>query len=208
MGFACTSSIRLRGTRRIIVALTALSAAIAVPATAGGSAASRTLFLQSNRGADISPAACNARHGCGPEVFASEALSTGRRYTVRVSGTISVWSFWVRQPCGRPEAAPEFPTAGARTQTSDDAQFRFAVHLRPCRQMPFKMGLFQINLGRGWFHPTALGNPSTPSGDVNGEQHPYSFLVVGRGVEPGFRFVDNQPSDNNGAFRIVISAGR
>lgn len=173
-------------------------------AAALGSTPTTTTYLVSNHGRDISPATCNARGGCGPEATANLVLRTGQSYTIRVSGTISVWDFW-SDPCGSPLPHPQFPTPGQSTPTGDDILFRFADHVHfsgnRCEPLPRRTGLFQINLGSGWFLPTALGNPSRPT-----RSHEYSFRVVGQGAQPRFRFVDYHPSDNDGKFRIVIHA--
>lgn len=182
----------------------------ALSAAAFGSGASSTVFLISNQGPDITPAQCQAMGGCGPTVTAPLRLARGQTYLVHVTGTISVWGFWVAHPCGHPLARPAYPIPGVpNTPTGDDAVFRFAIHLRPangrCVRLPIKMGLFQINLGSGWFVPTAVGNPSKPSRD-HGDQHPYTFMVTGQGERPRFRFVDNHPSDNDGEFKITVSS--
>lgn len=167
-----------------------------------------TIYLASNRGRDTSHAACQARHGCGPTVTAPMRLSNGQAYSIRVSGTVSAWGYWATRSCGVPETRPEFPTSDAPSPTGDDAVFRFASHTasRDCRHLPYRSGLFQINLGHGWFVPTALGNPTKPSGNRGADQHPYTFRVLGQGSRPRFRFVDWHPSDNDGEFKIVISA--
>jgi hypothetical protein len=189
----------------------ALAAVLAIGAASAALAASPsvTVFLQSNKGPDISRAQCAAMGGCGPTVEAPIILKAGQSYSIRVTGTVSPWSFYIN-PCGKPEPRPEYPTPGLVTQTAEDAQFLFASHLRgsagQCHTLPFKRGMFQINLGSGWFHPIAVGNPSQPSGNVGKDQHPYTFRLIGQGVRPRFRYVDNHPSDNDGAFKIVISA--
>lgn len=198
------------GARTACVSVAAFVIAAAVGSMAWGSNSDTVVYLASNKGQDITPGQCIARGGCGPEVIAPVVLTAGQPYLVRVSGTVAVWNIWRREPCGKPEARPEFPTSSQTTPTSDDAQFRFALHrLHPgshCRSLPFKMPLFQINLGSGWFHPVAIGNPSKPSSDQGHVQHPYTFRATGGGVAPRFRFDDNHPSDNGGEFRIVISA--
>jgi hypothetical protein len=192
-----------------MAALAAGASGILSAAALAGTPAT-TVFLRSNEGPDISQAACRAAHGCGPTVKASVLLSAHQSYTIRVTGTISVWNFWAAAHCGTPEPRPEYPTAGEITPTGDDAVFRFAIHMRDpsgrCDPVPFRSGLFQMNLGSGWFSPSALGNPRTPSRDHGDDQHPYAFRVIGQGVAPRFRFVDYHPSDNHGKFKIVISA--
>lgn len=170
-----------------------------------------TVFLKSNDGPDISQAACRAAHGCGPMLKAPVVLTANQSYTIRVTGTVSAWSFWATAHCGTPEPRPEYLTSGTTpTPTGDDAVFRFAFHMRDpsgrCDRVPYRSGLFEMNLGSGWFAPRALGNPTTPSSDHGGDQHPYTFRVTGQGVAPRFRYVDYHPSDNNGKFKIVISA--
>jgi hypothetical protein len=197
---------RLRGKRH--AAVLAIVAAVTASSPAWGSTTRTVVYLAVNKGEDVSRAACRARGGCGPEVKAPLVLAAHRVYSIRVSGTVSVWGFWVSHPCGRPESRPEFPTSRPTTPTGDDAQFRFAYHLQPssgCRPLPRREPIFQLNLGSGWFHPIALGNPSKPSSNNGDVQHPYRFRAIGEGVVPEFRFVDYHPSDNNGEFRIVIS---
>jgi len=171
----------------------------------GSTASGATVFLDSNHGPDITRAQCNAMGGCGPTVSAPVVLEAGKHYTIQVSGTISVFGYWVAHPCGHPGAHPIYPTSGPNNPTSDDAVFRFAIHSRgPCSNLPRRTGLFQINLGQGWFSPTPAGNPSRPTRGI----HAYRFEVVGDGAAPSFRFVDYHPSDNTGAFRIVVGGGR
>lgn len=190
--------------------LGAAGIAVAAVSAASASPPPTVVYLASNAGPDITAEACAAQHGCGPMVSAPTVLRAGQSYTIRVQGTISAWSYWVAHPCGNPEPRAEFPTPGPLTPTSDDAQFRFAIHLRPigsCAPLPRKTTLFQINLGSGWFHPIAVGNPSRPSQRRSeSDQHPYLFRVIGQGVAPSFRYVDYHPSDNNGKFKISISA--
>ena len=196
--------------RRAGLATAAAGATGILSAVALAGTPATTVFLKSNEGRDTTQAACNAAHGCGPTVAAPVVLTKGQSYTIRVTGTISVWNFWASQHCGTPEPSPEFPTAGPVTPTGDDAVFRFASHVREanghCDPLPFKPGLFQFNLGSGWYTPTALGNPTKPSGNRGEDQHPYWFRVTGLGAAPRFRFVDYHPSDNHGKFKIVISA--
>jgi hypothetical protein len=201
-------SVAHRGRRLSLAALAGVLAAGAGSAVALGAAPGTAVLLQSNRGVDMSQAECNAHGGCGPTVRAPVVLAAGQSYTIRVTGTISVWGTW-SNPCGHPEPRPEYLTPGVPvTPTGDDAVFRFANHTtnRDCRTLPRKTGLFQINLGSGWFSPTAVGNPSSPHGNQGGEQHPYTFRVTGQGKPPQFRYVDFHPSDNDGALKIVISA--
>jgi hypothetical protein len=198
------------GARGAHVALLAMFASAIVSSAALGATSPTVVFLASNNGKNITRAECAARRGCGPQVTAPVVLQSGHRYKIVVAGTVSVWEFWPA-PCGRPEPRPEFPTSPTRgfaTPTGDDAQFRFAFHVAgrgECHPLPRKSSLFQINLGSQWFHPIAVDNPTTPSGDQGGVQHPYTFVVTGAGREPKFRFVDHHPSDNTGKFRIAIS---
>jgi hypothetical protein len=198
------------GARTACASVGAFAIAAAAGSVAWGSTSETVVFLASNKGHDVTPAQCIARGGCGPEVTAPVVLASGQRYLINVSGTVAVWNTWRRESCGKPEARPEFPSSGVNTPTSDDAQFRFAIHRlhlgRRCRSLPFKMPLFQMNLGKGWFHPIAVGDPSQPSSDQGSVQHPYTFEAIGAGVAPSFRFDDNHPSDNSGEFRIATSA--
>jgi hypothetical protein len=186
----------------------AIAVAGALSAAASGSPASSTVFLISNRGVDITEPQCDAQGGCGPEVSDPMVLAAGQSYTVKVSGTVSVWNVWSDRPCGHPLKAA-YPTPGRNTPTSDDAVFRFAFRTRAlgCPPLPRHMGLFQINVGSGWFTPVAVGNPTRPSGDDHGLQHPYTFIVKGIGAHVEFRFVDPHPSDNSGKFKIEVSGG-
>jgi hypothetical protein len=200
-----------RRARKRNVAVIATAATAVASSVALGATPQTVVFLSSNKGQNVTRAECAARHGCGPEVTTPIVLRSGHQYQIVVTGTVSVWEFWPA-PCGQPEPRPEFPTLPTRiriTPTGDDAQFRFAFHIAgraDCRPLPYKTGLFQMNLGSGWFHPIAVGNPSKPSGDHGDVQHPYTFLVSGEGSEPKFRFVDYHPSDNSGKFRIAISS--
>ncbi|HEY6396699.1 MAG TPA: hypothetical protein VIX82_04515 [Solirubrobacteraceae bacterium] len=198
---------RRLGRGRAWVAVISTLAILSTSSVALSATRATVVFLASNKGKNVTRAEC-ARHGCGPQVTAPILLDSGRHYKVVVTGTVSVWEFWPA-PCGQPEARPEFATSPRPTPTSDDAQFRFAFHIagrRDCRPLPSKTPLFQINLGGQWFHPIAVGNPSSPSGDHGDVQHPYTFLVIGAGSKPKFRFMDYHPTDNSGKFRIAISA--
>jgi hypothetical protein len=196
---------RLR--RTAFAALAAAGTAAVIGTSAFASAHQTVVFLASNNAPDVTQEVCLAEQGCGAHVTAPVTLRSGQSYDIRVSGTVSAWSFW-REYCGKPEPRAEFPTPGLATPTGDDAQFRFAIHGprrgRQCRSTPFTMPLFQINLGSGWFHPIAVGNPSKPSGNHGRVQHPYTFLVVGQGAQPQFRYDDFRPSDDNGKFKIVV----
>lgn len=203
-----------RGRRLLAVG----TAVVATAAAAGGAVAvaapsgTSTLYLNSHGSAasDVSRAQCVAEGGCGPTVAAPSALISGQTYTIQVSGTVSAWDAWGYKRCGKPQPSPEYKSPGvASTPTEDDAQFRFAWTSQggACpKPLPQKSGLFQMNLGNGWFHPVAVNDPSRPSRDRNGLQHPYIFQVTGTGATPQFRFVDYHPSDNDGEFKIVISA--
>ncbi len=193
---------RLR--RTAFIAFAATGAASLLGSAAFASGHRTVVFLASNNAPDVTPEMCMASQGCGSQVTAPVTLKAGQGYAIRVTGTVSPWSYW-HEPCGKPEPRAEFPTPGAVTPTGDDAQFRFAIHLHCHRSIPFTMPLFQINLGSGWFHPIAVGNPSKPSGNRGKVQHPYTFRVLGEGVEPQFRYVDYHPSDDNGQFKIVIT---
>lgn len=197
---------RLRRTMFTAFAASGIAAVIGTAALASGHRT--TLFLVSTNAPDVTQATCVAAQGCGPTVTAPVTLKAGQGYAINVTGTVSSWSYW-HEPCGTPESHAEFPTPGPVAPTGDDAQFRFAIHLRlhgRCsRPVPFKLPIFQINLGSGWFHPVAVGKPSKPSGNHGKVQHAYTFLVVGQGVQPQFRYNDYHPSDNNGKFEIVIS---
>lgn len=205
------SATRQRRAARRLAALAVGVVAAGAPVALASTPAT-TVFLASNKGPDLTPAQCRARGGCGPQVTAPVVLRAQQTYTIRVTGTVSAWSFWAPGPCGKPEPRPEFPTRGAVTPTSDDAQFRFAFHLSRTTgcgaplPLPRKVPYFQMNLGNGWIHPTAANNPSRPSGNNLHAQHPYMFQVIGQGAKPKFRYNDNHPSDNDGQFKIVITA--
>ena len=171
-------------------------------------------YLASNGAANVTSALCRAENGCGPVVTAPTVLTNGTRYDIQVIGAVSPWSNWSYIQCGTPGPTSEFQIRGDRSPnpTSDDAQFRFAQTLYsghcPTGKYPVKTNLFQINLGAGWVHPIAVGNPTQPSGDEDAanDQHPYTFLVTGDGVKPAFRYVDYYTSDNHGRFKITITA--
>jgi hypothetical protein len=154
--------------------------------------------------APISPA------GCGNTVTAPVVLASGVTYTAEVSGAVSSWGAWPFKRCGKPDPSAEFPSGGGpNIPVGDDAQFRFAVpnYKGKCVKLPKKTAYFQVNLGSGWFHPIASGEPSKPSNDNKGSQHPYTFTFVGQGVAPTFRYVDFHASDNSGQFKITLTSG-
>jgi hypothetical protein len=147
--------------------------------------------------------------GCGSSAQAPVILSQGIKYDVTVVGAVSIWGGWPRRRCGKREPRSQFASPGiANMPAGDDAQFRFARPLDrgECGRLPEKTAFFQVDLGSGWFHPVANGNPSKPSGDDEGhDQHPYTFTFTGEGLEPQFRFIDYHSSDNSGRFKIVVS---
>ena len=105
--------------------------------------------------------------------------------------------------------AREYPNAGVAPPAGDDAQLRFAapqLQSQCTAKYPVKSQVFQINLGNGWFHSEADGNPSKPSGNPGRVQHAYTFTftVVRLGQQPQFRYIDHHPSHNDGHFRIRI----
>ncbi len=178
---------------------------------------SSSLFLDSHDPGNCVPAVYPMRDLCGsspppqsPTVTSVE-LNAGARYRIHVSGTINPWGGLGPKKCGNPEPAVQYPSPGqAPVPGADDAQFRLALTRdfgQPCRRhaYPQKAPHFEINLGHGWFHPIAVNNPSHPSRDTRGEQHPYTFLVTGQGQPVEFRYADYQPSDNNGQFKITIT---
>lgn len=135
-------------------------------------------------------------------------LTVGGTYTVTVSGAVSSWGRWPFRRCGKPDPSSQFGSPGIESQpTGDDAQFRFAAPLSggKCKKLPIRTSIFHVNLGTGWFHPVANGDPSKPSNDKTGAQHPYTFTFIGAGVSPQFRYIDYHASDNSGSFKIVVS---
>ncbi len=148
--------------------------------------------------------------GCGDAVTAPTAMTSGDTYAVTVIGAVSAWGTWAYRLCGKPEPSSQFPSPGiAPRPAGDDAQFRFAkpLYVGKCNRKPVKTSYFQVNLGSGWFHPIANGDPSKPSSDRNpgNNQRPYVFTMVGEGIAPQFRFIDYHPSDNSGMFQITIA---
>lgn len=197
----------LRITASVSAAVAALASASALASTAIGAGGTTTVFLASNDAHDMSRAHCVAQGGCGAVVQAPVVLQAGARYEIKVSGTVSAWNF-SHYRCGHALSGPQYPTEGGSTPTTDDAQFRFASPgIGGCGRLPVKTGLFQIDLGDGWFHPIANGDPTRPSGDPRHVQHPYTFTVTGLGSAPKFRYVDYHPSDNSGEFKVVVVAG-
>lgn len=200
-------------TRRVAGVAVACGAAAIVMTSLASAAPTTgvTVFLSSRSANDMTGAQCAAQGGCGPTISAPMVLQAGTTYEIHVQGTVSAWADWAKnRTCGKREKAPEYPNSGVTSPAGDDAQFRFAApELKgQCTvKYPVKTDLFQINLGNGWFHPTADGNPSKPSGNQHKVQHPYTFTVVGLGQQPQFRYVDYHPSDNDGHFSIEIVPG-
>jgi hypothetical protein len=194
--------------------ISAIAFGLAAFAAAPAGAANTTFFLDSYNATDATSAFCSGPSmletttppGCGNSVTAPLVLASGTVYKVKVAGTVSAWGAWPAHPCGKSEPSPQFPSSGRpSTPTGDDAQFRFADPLGgSCPALPKKASYFQVNLGNGWVHPIANGDPSKPSANKRSTQHPYTFSFTGEGVAPQFRFVDYHPSDNSGQFRITI----
>jgi hypothetical protein len=186
-------------------------------AAAPAGATTTTFYLNSYNPTNASGSFCSGANlltavtppGCGTSTTAPIVFGPSP-YTVVVSGAVSAWHMWPFRRCGKPEPSSQFPSPSVTSEPAgDDAQFRFAVplYVGKCPHLPKKSSIFQVNLGSGWFHPVADGNPSKPSGD-NGKtfaQHPYTFTLVGEGVAPQFRFIDYHASDNSGRFKIVVS---
>jgi len=177
------------------------TAGLAAPA-ASAHAPTATVFLDANGGPRTPHRICVAEHGCGPQVTAPVVLAQGEPYIIEVSGTVSPWNYW-HDPCGTPEPVV-YPTAGPQTPTGDDAMFRFAYHVhtkKGCPRLYRRTHFFQMNLGSGWVAPNPLGNPTEPAGG----DHSYAILVTGEGQAPSFRYIDIDPADNSGAFRITVA---
>jgi hypothetical protein len=192
-------------------------------AAAPAGAATTTFYLNSYDPSDASIAFCSGANllpavtppGCGGSVTAPVVLANGSTYTVSVVGAVSAWGSWPYRRCGKPEPSSEFASPGiANRPAGDDAQFRFAIPLytgkcviAPKKSKLKKTTFFQVDLGSGWLHPVADGDPKKPSDDNDkaDDQHPYTFTFTGQGVAPQFRFIDYHPSDNSGRFRIVIT---
>jgi hypothetical protein len=199
--------------------LTALGAvALLGLASASAEATTTTTYLNSYDPTDASGAFCSGPNllspvtppGCGASVTAPVVLKAGNTYTALVTGAVSAWGAWPYRRCGKPEPSSQFASPGrANVPAGDDAQFRFAVplYVGKCPHLPKKASIFQVNLGSGWFHPVANGDPKKPSGDNDKahDQHPYTFTFLGQGLAPQFRFIDYHPSDNSGRFKIVLN---
>ena len=199
-------------------AVSGVAFGLAMLAAAPASAAT-TFYLDSHNATDApSQSFCSGASmlltttppGCGSSVTAPEVLASGAVYTVNVLGAVSSWGAWPSPRCGKPEPSSEFSSPGRpNNPVGDDAQFRFAIPLYKgkCPKLPKKTQYFQVNLGGGWFHPIANGDPSKPSKDTakTGEQDPYTFTFTGQGVAPQFRYVDYYPSDNSGQFKISVT---
>ena len=207
----------LKRLARLIV-ISGLVAGLPALGTSAAAAATTTFYLDSYNAVDASHAFCSGANlltpttppGCGNEVTAPVVLEAGTSYTVNVIGAVSPWGPWSYRRCGKPEPSSEFASPGqVNRPASDDAQFRFAIplYMGTCPRLPQKVSFFQVDLGGGWFHPVANGDPSRPSNDNDpaGDQHPYTFTFTGEGVAPHFRYFDYHPSDNSGRFKIVIS---
>jgi hypothetical protein len=205
---------------RIASLLTAVAVTAGLTLLAAGSAgaATTTLYLNSYNPTDATNSFCVGANmippvtpaGCGSSVTAPVVLGSQSIYTVSVIGAVSAWDQWPYRRCGKPEPSSQFASSGiANRPAGDDAQFRFAVplYVGKCTKLPKKTSYFQVNLGSGWFHPIANGEPSKPSNDNDkaGDQHPYTFTFTGGGVAPQFRYVDYHASDNSGRFKITIS---
>jgi hypothetical protein len=201
-----------------LAAVSGIALGLPTLATAPADAASTTFYLDSYNAVDASPSFCSGANlvssispaGCGNTITAPVVLASASSYTVTVAGAVSVWGAWPFRRCGKPDPSSQFASPGIMNRPAgDDAQFRFAVPLftGKCPHLPKKAPFFQVNLGSGWFHPVANGDPSLPSTDNNkgGEQHPYVFTLTGEGVAPVFRFVDYHASDNSGRFKIVVT---
>ncbi len=186
--------------------------------TAAPASASSTFYLDSHNATDApGPSFCSGASmltttppGCGSSVTAPEVLASGAVYTVNVLGAVSSWGAWPSPRCGKPEPSSEFGSPGRpNNPVGDDAQFRFAIPLYKgkCPKLAKKTQYFQVDLGGGWFHPIANGDPSKPSPDTakTGKQDPYTFTFTGQGVAPQFRYVDYYPSDNSGQFKISVT---
>lgn len=207
---------RLHSAMALALGLAVVAPAAFAPASAD--AAGTTFYLDSYNPVDASSMSLctgpgmllsTTPPGCGNSITAPIVFEDGTVYTVKVTGAVSAWGAWPSSRCGRPKLAPEFPSPGRpSTPVGDDAQFRFAIPTihHKCPKTPKKTSLFQVNLGSGWLHPIANGDPVKPSKDdrKTGEQHPYTFSFTGEGGAPQFRFVDYYPSDNGGMFQITV----
>ncbi len=209
-----------RLSKLIAAAVTSLLA-FAVLTSAASASSTTTAYLNSYNATDAAESGLcvgtamvtTTPPGCGSTVTVPVVLASGTSYTVTVSGAVSPWGEWPYRRCGKPEPSSQFASPGISNRPAgDDAQFRFAVPLytgKCSKPLPKKAAYFQVNLGSGWFHPTANGEPSKPSNDNMSkahEQHPYTFTFTGQGAEPQFRYVDYHPSDNSGQFKIVVAA--
>jgi hypothetical protein len=200
-----------------LFAASATATGIAVTAAAApAGAATTTVLLNTRNPTNATNSFCSGAHmltpisppGCGSSVTAPVVLVSGQSYSISVAGAISAWGQWPFRRCGKAEPSSEFGSPGAtNVPAGDDAQFRFAEPLftGKCNAPLKKTSFFQINLGTGWFHPIADGNPSKPSNDKSVNQHPYTFTLTGAGVAPQFRFIDYHSSDNSGQFKIAIT---
>jgi len=194
-----------------------LAAGTLALAGAPAGAATTTVYLNSYNPVDATNAFCSGAilktstpPGCGNEVTVPVVLTTGVSYSVLVTGAVSAWGAWPYRRCGHVEPSSQFASPGrANIPAGDDAQFRIAVplYIGKCPRLPKKTSTFQVNLGAGWFHPVANGEPTKPSGDNDKakDQHPYLFTFTGEGVAPQFRFIDYHSSDNSGQFKIAVT---
>jgi hypothetical protein len=145
-------------------------------------------------------------------------LTTGERYYVIVTGTVSIWpaSQWsaAGSACGASEDFPEFPSPGATNgPVGWDAETVFAVppevnffHFTcVTSEIPFQStqhspGGFQLSTAGSFAHMTPIGGErSTPTAE-----HSYTYQVIGSGAPAAFRFVDDPVSDDYGVLMIKV----
>lgn len=148
----------------------------------------------------------------GTAVTTTFELDSETWYGITVKGTYSAWTAatW-GNPCGTPEAAPQFPSDGvANGPVGHDAEVWFAAAAcgatdpicccnTPC---PHHYSYFWMNLDGTWEHIEPIdGIPQTPN-----EEHSYSYRVLGRGHRASFLNYDDVYSDNYGVLRIEVEA--
>ena len=153
-------------------------------------------------------------NAAGPET-SELTLKSGKQYKIIVTGTWSRWgaSYWQTLPtgwstCGTPERFAQIPSLVAPFgKVSSDAETNFAkLDYQPnCASTSVNSTIgattsFEINLGSGFYHPSAVGGPfTTPA-----PGHVYTYRVTGQGSKPQFRVVDQNTQDNYGQLAIAI----
>jgi hypothetical protein len=157
----------------------------------------------------------------GPGAFTGHSLlplTPGVRYIVFAEGVTSAFgaSHWTDADhfhCGTPAAVTMTGGVAAPGPGSDDPEFILARTFPLDRQInpaafcanrvfPRARDLFRIDFGAGFAHRPDLGAPSMPRAS-----HVYAYDIFGLGKVVKTRVLDDNTTDNYGAFRITIMSG-